>query len=638
MGIFFVQGSQGRPMLVNARARQLLGQREDPAAGIDHLPAVYRLHRADGSPYPVGDLPVTKALREGVTTMADDIFVHRIDGREVPLITWAAPVDLEGKGQADAAVWVLEDLSALKKAETAKRESEARLSTIIETMAEGLMVTNQAGVVVECNPAACAILGVAHDRLLGHSFLEGLTALREDGTPMEAADLPDRFTVRTGSPVRNLTLGFALDGSNGAPAGKLASHGPALPVPAADIRWLLVNAMPMATQTFSGETRIARVVLTFSDITAQRRALAVVAQAKEKYQMLVDTLPILLLQFDCEGTLIYGNPAAQKFSGYSQSELFQAGFWLGRIHPDDALQFQTLLTRSRAGYHARSEFRFQARDESWKIALALAQPFEQDNRRTGSTCLIIDMTLQRRLENELQKAQRLELVGRLASGTVHDFNNLVTIMVGLAHFGKETLGPDHPFLPELEKIVTVGEQASHLAGQLLAFSKHYRLNVQPVDLNEIVRYSLKILGSVVRVGITIKHHLPETELTVMGDANQLKQVLLNLCLNARDAMPHGGTLTVRAETVAAGDVPAPTGSAVVAPQVSWVRLTIEDTGEGMDEHVLQRLFEPFFSTKSHGTGLGLVVVRQIIEAFGGRISIHSRPGQGTRVDVFLRCT
>ena len=126
-GVFFVQGPLGQPIMVNARTRQLLGQRENLAAGIMHLSEVYRLHRPDGSLYPTDELPVVKALRWGMTCMANDIVVHRPDGRRVPLITWAAPVDLGKMGKPEAAVWVLEDLTSLKQAEQARVESEARL-------------------------------------------------------------------------------------------------------------------------------------------------------------------------------------------------------------------------------------------------------------------------------------------------------------------------------------------------------------------------------------------------------------------------------------------------------------------------------------------------------------------------------
>src|SRR5579884_3483231 len=158
-GVFFVQGPRGHPILVNARARQLLGQREDLAAGLEHLPEVYRLHRPDGSPYPIEELPVYLALRQGLTAMREDIVVHRPDGRRAPLVTWAAPVTWASPERRDviapeAAVWVMEDLTALHQAEAARRDTEGRLRTILETMSEGVVVWDRNGCIIDCNTAA----------------------------------------------------------------------------------------------------------------------------------------------------------------------------------------------------------------------------------------------------------------------------------------------------------------------------------------------------------------------------------------------------------------------------------------------------------------------------------------------------
>lgn len=244
-GVFFVQGAQGRPILVNARARQLLGQRED--VQLDHLASVYRLHRPDGSPYPVEELPVVRALRTGCSTMSDDVVVHRPDGRRVPLVTWAAPVQLVGSGP-DAAVWVLEDLTALHQAEAARRETESRLRAVVETMGEALIVLDRKCEVVDANPAAADLFGGETSTLRGRPLYDlGWTCVREDGTPLPEEDHPTRIALRTGRPVRGAVLGLHCTGSVGG------------------LRWVLVNAMPL------GNTPAAGVVATFSDLTAYRQ-------------------------------------------------------------------------------------------------------------------------------------------------------------------------------------------------------------------------------------------------------------------------------------------------------------------------------------------------------------------------------
>jgi PAS domain S-box-containing protein len=431
---------------------------------------------------------VAKALRYGTTNMANDVVVHRPDGRRVPLITWAAPVDWTGMGNPDAAVWVLEDLTALQQAETARRESEARLRGVIETMAEGVVVQNQSGTIMECNPAACSILGVAHEQLLGRAALGPEPGcLREDGSPFPRAEQPDLRALKEGSPVRNVVMGVPLQNKDGQP-------GP--------MRWILVNSMPLPVgNAMSPNTQGARVVTTFADITAQRQTL-----------------------------------------------------------------------------------------------------------------------------EELQRAQRLELVGKLASGTVHDFNNLLTVMIGLAELARTRVPSDHAAVQDLQRLMEAGEQAAHLAGQMLAFSKQRKPVPHAVDLNTIVIHSLKLLKGTMPPEIQVEHRQGGEGLLVYGDETQLKQVVMNLCLNAREAMEKGGTLTVSTEKIKDAS---PSGQ-------GWVKLIIDDTGHGIDPAIQARIFEPFFSTKERGTGLGLAVVRQIVESLGGRIEVTSRPNEGTRMEVVLQ--
>ena len=196
-GVYFVQAPQGYPILVNARARQLLGQREDLSTGVANLSRVFRLHRQDGSEYPADELPVAKALRLGTSCRANDIIVHRADGRKIPLITWAAPIDLNNKGVYDAAVWVLEDWTAMQQAEAALRESELRLRAVIETMEEGVIVQDLDGMIIDCNPAACLILGIlAREQLadrIAPAWIPETICLQENGAIFPLAqEQPDQ--------------------------------------------------------------------------------------------------------------------------------------------------------------------------------------------------------------------------------------------------------------------------------------------------------------------------------------------------------------------------------------------------------------------------------------------------------------
>ncbi len=597
-GVFFVHGPHGQPLFVNARARQLLGQREDMAAGLAHLPQVYRLHRPDGTPYPWEELPVSKALRQGMGGMRDDIVVHRPDGRRMPLVTWAAPVEL-GPGQTGA-VWVLEDLTALRQAEAAHRESEARLRAIIETMAEGLVVQDSAGTVIEWNPAACSILGVSTVAMAGRSGLGPADGcLREDGAPLPADEHPDRVSLRTGSPVRGVVMGVPVEG-----------------VP----RWILVNTLPLPAGGKGG----GRVVTTFTDVTAQREAAEVLRRSEGQYRGLVEHLPLLVLQFDRRRRVTYLNPAAEAVLGHAAGAL-AAGVWEGVVPEEELPGLLALLEQAEGGRSAGGEFRFRARDGGERVGYALAQPPAADGSGPGVTLLVVDVTQQRRLERELQRVQRLEMIGRLAGGVVHDVNNMLTVMLTLTGLVRGNLPADHVVQTNLGRISQAGEQARQLMGQLLAFGKDRRVAPRRVNLTELVRRNLELLRGAMPRGIEVGAELAEGEVWALADETQVQQVLMNLSFNARDAMPHGGRLTLQ---TAAADGAAGDGG-------PWVRLTVADTGEGMSEEVRARIFDLFFTTKERGTGLGLAVVRQIVEGFGGRIEVASRPGEGTRFDVWL---
>jgi PAS domain S-box-containing protein len=620
-GVFFVHGVNGQPLLVNARARQLLGQREDLSAGLNRLSEVYRLFRPDGKPYPWDELPVCQALRNGATTMRDDIVVHRPDGRRVPLVTWAAPVNLGSQGEPDAAVWVLEDLTALRHAEAARQETELRLRAVVETMAEGLIVQNQAGAIVDCNPAACTILGASADQLRGWSSLGAEDGCLEDnGAPLARDGQPDRVVFRTGKPVRDMVLGI-----------RVRAGGEQDGIEVVSIRWILANSMPASLTDKLGDNRGQRCVTTFADITAHRKALEVLRQSEEQYRGLVETLPLMLLQFAPDGSISYLNPATEEITGYGD-ELRQAGFWQSCIHADDRQYFATLLEATRAGQTARMEFRYRAVDGSEKVGYALAQPRQSG----GTTMLVVDMTHRRRMEQELQKAQRMDLVAQIASGVVHDFNNLLTVILSYAELAKDAVGDD-AVRGDLERITQAADQATLLAGQLLTFSKQRQVVMRQVDLNGITARALHLLRPALSIDTEVQLHLDPGEAWVLADESPLQQVVMNLCLNARDAMSNGGRLMVQTAAVSLlpGDATVARAAAATGGVRRWVRLSVQDNGCGMDEAVKARLFEPLFTTKQRGSGLGLAVVKQIVEGFGGCIHVTSTPGQGARFEIWL---
>ena len=206
---------------------------------------------------------------------------------------------------------------------------------------------------------------------------------------------------------------------------------------------------------------------------------------------------------------------------------------------------------------------------------------------------------------------------------------MLTVIVSYTEMAKQAVG-EHPVREDLNHVASAAEQAAHLAGQLLTFSKERQVVMRRVDLNAAVAHALDLLRPTLPYNVEVELEVEPGPLWVLADEAPLQQVVMNLCLNARDAMPGGGRLRVTT-----GTADAPPGPAGSAANGRWARLTVEDTGCGIDEAVKPRIFEPLFTTKERGSGLGLAVVQQIVEGFAGRVEVESAAGQGARFDIWL---
>jgi signal transduction histidine kinase len=353
----------------------------------------------------------------------------------------------------------------------------------------------------------------------------------------------------------------------------------------------------------------------------------------------------MVLQTNADLRLIDSNPATRATTGYAIAELTDPGFWERFLGLEQWARFRVVLDGSLAGQAGRTELVYRARDYSERFAFALTQPLDAGGIIAGVTILLVDVTRERRLEMDLQRAQRLEVIGRLSSGIAHDFNNLLTVVMGMASLVRGSLPAGHPAHQDLRRITEACEQAANLAGQLLAFSRNRRTNIRPVEVRQVVRRTLELLRPTLPGAIELKEQLGENDLFIQADETQLQQVLMNLFLNARDALGGKGQIRVQAEAVLEQDegdklkdVSKPSDSSFILHPSSfrrWVRLSVDDTGHGINEQVRPKIFDPFFSTKEHGTGLGLAVVQQIVESYGGRVEVASQPGRGSRFDVWL---
>ncbi|MCL4401150.1 MAG: ATP-binding protein [Acidobacteria bacterium] len=255
--------------------------------------------------------------------------------------------------------------------------------------------------------------------------------------------------------------------------------------------------------------------------------------------------------------------------------------------------------------------------------------------REAILAVLIDVTQRRVLEEQLRQAQKMEAVGMLAGGIAHDFNNLLTIITGYSQLILNAMGANDPNRSAAEQIMKAGERAAALTRQLLAFSRRQVLQPRTLDLNELVASLGAMLRRLIGEDVDLRLVMGPELGHVNGDPGQVEQVIMNLAVNARDAMPNGGTLTIETSNVELDEGYVRTHMAVRPG--SYVLLAVSDTGVGMDSKTRARLFEPFFTTKGQGrgTGLGLSIVFGIVKQSGGNIEIYSEPNRGTSVKVYL---
>ena len=326
--------------------------------------------------------------------------------------------------------------------------------------------------------------------------------------------------------------------------------------------------------------------------------------------------------------------------GYDNAAVALGDWWLERVHPDD----REKVRRSRSAdalpaggnEHDVLEYRFRRGDDSW-LWLRDARRMHHDARGAATEVIgsLIDVTERVKLEDELRQAQKMEAVGRLAGGIAHDFNNLLTVIGGYGELMLQGLQVGDPLRAYVTGIRQAGERATQLTRQLLAFSRKQVLEPRVLDLNGVVTDIERMLQRLIGEDIRLATTLPSLPWLVKVDRGQMEQVLLNLVVNARDAMPDGGEL--RVSTAAVECTPEWCRQHAGFAPGRYVRLRVEDSGTGMTTDVQARMFEPYFTTKREGkgTGLGLSTVFGIVSQSGGHILVDSQPGRGTRCDVYL---
>jgi PAS domain S-box-containing protein len=383
-------------------------------------------------------------------------------------------------------------------------------------------------------------------------------------------------------------------------------------------------------------------VCVVKDITERKRAEARLRESEERFRDLFENATDLIQIVSPEGRLLYVNRAWRETLGYSEGEI------RGLSVPD--------IVDPECDEHCKATFGkivsegdvgdiktiFIAKDGR-KVFLEGSGHCKFEGERPESIrCVFRDVTFRKvaeeeraRLEAQLLQAQKMEAVGQLAGGIAHDFNNMLTAIIGYASLLEAKIGTDSPLRPYVDQILSSTERSANLTSQLLAFSRKQMMSPKETDLTELIKGMEVLLKRLIGEDVEFKTCFTDTQLTTMVDRGQMEQVLLNLCTNARDAMPSGGMLAISTDVLEL-DEKSKRGYDLDRPG-RYALIAVTDTGKGMDETTKQKIFDPFFTTKEigKGTGLGLSIAYGIIKQHNGNIIVYSEPGKGTTFKILL---
>jgi PAS domain S-box-containing protein len=629
-----VTDARGQITFVNKAAEELHGVK---MLGVppDQYSDAYHLLTEDGRPYPPRELPLARAVLNGETVLDARWLIRRPDGSEIMAIGSARPI-LGPEGEQIGAVLTLRDDTKRLAAESALRESEAFKSAILETALDCIVSIDERSRIIEFNPAAERVFGYTRAAAIGKSMPDLI--------------MPPEFRERHHQGLaRYLATGDAQVLGKRIEVTAMRSDGTHFPVELA------------ITRTAGGGPALFTAYL--RDITERKRAEDRLRESEARFRNMADNAPVMVWTTDPTGYCTYLSRSWYEFTGQTPETGLGFG-WLDATHPDDKAEAERIFIAANAKREAfRLEYRLLRTDGEYRWAIDAASPrFGPDGEFLGYVGSVIDITerkdvedAQRRLnellkqrvaeeiaeraktEEQLRQAQKMEAIGHLTGGVAHDFNNLLTIVIGNLESLQRHLPANSPdrLRRSTENAMLGAKRAATLTQRLLAFSRRQPLEPKPVDINKVVSGMSDMLGRTLGESIEVQTVLAGGLWRIEVDPNQLESTLLNLVVNARDAMPSGGRLTIETANAHLDEAYAAKETEVIPGQ--YVVLCVSDTGTGMSKEVLSRAFEPFFTTKAtgHGTGLGLSQVYGFVKQSGGHVKIYSEPGEGTTVKIYL---
>jgi PAS domain S-box-containing protein len=536
--------------------------------------------------------------QQGLLSTAD--WRHRLkDGRLIDVEITSHALEFAGR---PAILAVVQDVTERERTEA----ENLRLITAIEQSAEAILITDPTGKIEYVNPSFTKITGYSRQEALGQN-----PRVLRSGKHDPAFYQNLWATILAGRTWRGEIINRRKDGS-------------------------LYNEEASITPVRDEKGETTHFIAVKQDITERKRAEEALRQTEERYRGLFENSTYGIYRSTLEGKFLDANPALVQMLAYESKEELLAQDLATQIYRKMEERDQFIERYKQVGRIEGAEAEWRRKDG--KAILVQLSGRRARDERSGLDCLEViveDITERRNLETQLRQSQKFEAVGLLAGGIAHDFNNMIGAIIGWADLGLGETQPGDRLQGFFQKVRQQADRAAALTRQLLAFARRQILEPRTLNLNETVAEATSLLEKVIGGDIEVQTRLAPDLQTVRADPVQIEQVLMNLCVNARDAMPQGGRLLLETANVELGEDFCQRH--VYARPGCFVLLAVSDTGIGMDRATLEHIFEPFFTTKGagKGTGLGLAMVYGIVKQHNGYVHVYSEPGAGTTFRVYL---
>lgn len=504
-------------------------------------------------------------------------------------------------------------------------EEEQRFRLIIENAGDLIFTVNERGVFKYISPNCRIILGYPQTAFAGRDFQPFVHPGDKDRIVNALSEIFDEHKRYGGTRVNQRVVEFRAITSDG--------------------QWRWMSAKNTVLEEIRGEYELAIIA---RDITGQKEIESRLRKSEERYRQLFENAPVGIFRTNEKGEGLLANSTMARILGFSSKQ--EAVDYYNDLEnqlyaaPESRKQFLDLIREK--GHVENFEYEAKTKDGS-SIWLSMNARMENVDETGGFIIegFVTDITGRKmaegenmRLQRQFHQAQKMESIGRLAGGVAHDLNNLLSPILGYSEMLFEDMAGNDSRKQQLGEILSAGKRARALVRQLLAFSRKQALQFQVIDVNDLLENFKNLLRRTLREDIALYMNMADSLPRIGGDAGQLEQVVMNLAVNAQDAMPNGGQLVIETGKAELDETYATKKTEVVPG--TYVMIAISDTGAGMDADTVEHLFEPFFTTKEKekGTGLGLATSYGIVKQHGGNIWAYSEPGMGTTFRIYLPVT